>query len=104
AGESVREIFDKGDRPRRWTARASRRAASCYRPGVGELEPTAPRPAEEGRSAHPRLPSERAQEVRQEGRQKAVPILQTIRRPSRQTKREGVRPSLFYVYSYKHCD
>ena len=61
----------------------------------GELEPAAPCPAEEGRSADPRLTSERAQEVRTEGRQKAVPILQTIRRLSRMTKREGVRPSLF---------
>jgi ribosomal protein S9 len=38
----------------------------------------APRPFEKGRAAHARLKSQRAEEVRSKGRQKAVPVLETV--------------------------
>ena len=57
---------------------ASRRIASCHCTGLGELESAAPRAAEKRRIAHPRLESQRAQEVRPKGRQQAVPVLETV--------------------------
>ena len=62
-----------------------------------------PRTLEEGRAPHPGFACERAEKIRPEGRQKAVPVLQALSAGARITKREGsCGLPFFYVYSYNH--
>jgi ribosomal protein L13, bacterial type len=58
-------------------------------------------PFEEGRLADTRLARQRAEKIRTEGREKAVPVLKAIDIGATVRKREGSKPSLFYVCAYR---
>src|SRR5215813_7218419 len=96
-GRRGRKVFNQSDRPWRRTDWTSRCIATCHRPGVGDVEPAAPRPLKKRRSLDPGLTREGTKEIRSEGRQKAVPVLETLIAKSRHHKKGRLLAFPFFM-------
>src|SRR5262245_2474311 len=96
-GRRGRKVFNQSDRPWRRTDRTSRCAATCHRPGVGNVEPAAPRPFKKRGSPDPGFAREGTEEIRSEGRQKAVPVLETLIAKSRHHKKGRLLAFPFFM-------
>src|SRR5215471_9635248 len=96
-GRRGRKVFDQSHRPWRRTDRTSRCTATCHCPGVGDVEPAAPRSFKKRRSLDPGFAREGTKEIRSEGRQKAVPVLETLIAKSRHHKKGRLLAFPFFM-------